>query len=81
MAKKSLIGNINAGYKVIRQGEVAVLAENEIRINGKLQKQYVAWSYSEKENGITDFYWGRYGELEYATSCFEKKENGLYSGD
>lgn len=73
----NLVGTKNAGYTIIKQGKIAVIAKMETPYGD----QYVAWHYKTETNGKTDYFWGRYGDLEYVTECYNKKENGIYSGD
>jgi hypothetical protein len=67
-----LVGEINAGYRIILQGDEAVLGHSENKA-----APYVAWHYNK---GTRDFCWGRYGTKEYAIQAFMKKEKGEYSG-
>lgn len=69
----NLIGSENVGYKIIKQGNNAVLAHNEN------QNLYVAWSYNISDNKPS-YFWGRYGTLKSAEIAFNKKEKGEYSG-
>jgi hypothetical protein len=76
MVKTDLLGMTIEGYTIIKQGDIAVIAECQIPYGN----QYVAWHY-KNNNGEVDCFWGRYGSREYAEECFEKKEKGVYSGD
>lgn len=73
----NLIGVVNAGYKIIKQGKKSVIGES---LPGGICKTYVAWSYSVN-NDIPEFYWGRYSQSEKNVQiAFNKKEKGVYSG-
>jgi hypothetical protein len=78
---KNLIGNINEGYKIIKQGEIAVIAESEEVLPYTNEKMYVAWHYKIDPFSEVSYFWGRYGSLEYVKDCFYKKQSGIYSGD
>lgn len=71
---KNLVGTVNAGFKITKQGKEAVIGHRES------DNMYVAWHYDINE-GKANYYWGRYGNKEYAEECYYKKENGIYSGD
>jgi len=76
--RKELLGKIHAGYKIIQQGDIAVIGELQTPYGTK----YVCWSYkTHPNNEPVDYYWGRYGSKEYVEDCFYKKEHGIYSGD
>lgn len=66
-----LIGFENVGYKIFKQGKNAVIANRE------KDNQFVAWSYV-MDKDCPDFFWGRYGSLEYATECYIDKERANY---
>ena len=68
---KNLTGTKNAGYTIIKQGHIAVIAKND--------HQYVTWHYKIDGN-TTEYFWGRYGSKEHVEDCYQKKENGVYSG-
>jgi hypothetical protein len=70
----NLVGTINAGYTIIKQGKNAVIAHND-----KAPDQYVAWSYDITDNKA-NYCFGRYGSLKSAEKAFNKKEKGEYSG-
>lgn len=76
--KTNLIGTMNAGYTIIKQGEVAVIAEYKNKDAGTTA--YVAWHYKFND-GNADFFWGRYGSREHTEESFDKKEKGIYSGN
>jgi len=69
-----LKGEVNAGYEIVTQGEQSVVGYTR----GK--DEWVAWNYSIRD-GEVEYYWGRYGTREYVYGCFNKKENGQYSGN
>lgn len=67
-----IIGTIIHGYRIIKQGSVAVIGKSEVRTD-----MFVAWNYRKIDNSNTDVYWGRYGTEDYTNKWFEAKENGL----
>jgi hypothetical protein len=71
--KDNLIGTINSGYTIIEQGKKAVLATDASKT------LYVAWNY-DTQDGKPSFFWGRYGNEDYARIAYNKKEAGEYSG-
>lgn len=76
MAKKDLVGTKNAGYLIVKQGNDAVLGFRD----SKYGESWVAWHYDFNSDGEANYYWGRYGGKNYAEDCFNKKEQGEYSG-
>ena len=80
MTKNNLIGTMNAGYTIVKQGNTAVLAQKEYEFGGIKDIKWVAWHYWER-GGEVEYGWGRYGSRAYAEECFAKKERGEYSGD
>ena len=66
---------VNAGYVIIKTGKIAVIGKRN-------NNDYVAWSYTKRENDVIDYYWGRYcGDFDSALKCFNQKERGEYSGE
>ena len=68
----NLIGTENAGFTIIQQGKEAVI--------GQRDQEFVAWHY-KIENNKVNYFWGRYGSKDFAQEAFNKKENGIYSGN
>lgn len=74
----NLIGTVNADYKIIEQGNKAVIG----KLESSYGTHYVAWSYTFSIDGTPNYYWGRYSDdFNFVKECFNKKEQGLYSGD
>jgi len=67
----NLVGTINEGYTIIKQGKKAVIAHNS-----KVPNPYVAWSYNIISNPKKpSYFWGKYGSTkEYAEIFFNNKE-------
>ena len=75
----NLVGEMNAGFKIIKQGDKAVIGHKSH--NGRVD-EYAVWHYNtDVSKGETGYYWGRYTtDLEAAEIAFRKKERGEYSG-
>ena len=66
--KINMVGKVNAGYTITKQGSNAVIAHNP-----NAPSPYVAWSYNPKTG---DCFWGNYCNTEEtAEKYFNKKEN------
>jgi hypothetical protein len=66
-SKKDLIGKKNVNYMIIKQGEVGVIGYNADI------DYYVAWMYKREGNTVR-YFWGKYGDLEYAIKIFNERE-------
>jgi hypothetical protein len=70
----NLLGTINAGYQIIKQGKRAVIGKND-----NAPDTFVTWSYKTDRTSTTDYFWGHYGNQKSAEKAFKKKENEAYS--